>query len=261
VNTLHIAPGHSAGGSLRQAIRDAGRDDEVLFFRDDLSCGPIDSDEIAARVAWWEQFHGDWETEAAPLKAFWERVAMTDDRLVVWFGRHSALELAFFLAWADRLEGRPYNIIDVTGLRLPSNRPDEPQGLSRPTQAVSIMPPYQLASLFGSERQVAAQETEEARRQWRRMKAENAPFRVVTPAGLVSAPVDYFDSLLMERAATEWRKLARVIGDTMAFNLEPYMQTGDVMLLARAIALIDEGKLLAEGDPWDMHSCRVRLAR
>jgi len=25
------------------------------------------------------------------------------------------------------------------------------------------------------------------------------------------------------------------------------------------MALIDEGKLLAEGDPWDMHACRVRL--
>jgi Protein of unknown function/Domain of unknown function (DUF1835) len=259
VSTLHIAPGHSAGGSLRQAIRDAGRGVEVLFFRDDLSCGPIDSEDIAARVAWWTQFHGDWETEAAPLKAFWERVATTDDRLVVWFGRHSALEQAFFLAWADRLGERPYSIIDVTGLRLPSNRHDSSRALSQPTPAVSIMPPYQLRSLVGSERQVAAREAEEARRQWRRLKAENAPFRVVTPAGLVSAPVDHFDSLLMERVATEWRKVARVIGDTMALNSEPYFQTGDIMLLARVIALIDEGKLLAEGDPWDMHSCRVRL--
>jgi len=212
-------------------------------------------------VAWWTQFHGDWETEAAPLRAFWERVAATDDRLVVWFGRHSALEQAFFLAWADRLGERAYSIIDVTGLRLPFNRPDGSQALSRPTPAVSIMPPDQLRSLLGTERQVAPQETEEARGQWRRLKSENAPFRVVTPAGLVSASVDHFDSLLIERATTDWRKVARVIGDTMGFNSEPYLQTGDIMLLARVIALIDEGKFVAEGDPWDMHSCRVRLAR
>jgi hypothetical protein len=37
MRTLHIAPGDSAGGSLRQAIQIAGQDDEVLAFRDDLS--------------------------------------------------------------------------------------------------------------------------------------------------------------------------------------------------------------------------------
>jgi hypothetical protein len=260
MSVLHIAPGHSAGGSLRQAIRAVGRHDEVLFFRDDLSCGPIDTEDLAGRVAWWTRFYGDdWETEVAPLKAFWDRVATTDDQMVVWLGRHSPLELAFFLAWADRLGNRPYSIIDVTGLRLPSNRSDGSVTLSPPIPAVSIMPPYQLASLFGSERPVTAQEAMEAGLQWRRLKSENAPFRVVTPAGLASAPVDHFDHLLMERVTSEWRKVARVIGDTMGLNPEPYPQVGDIMLLARVIALIDEGRLLAEGDPWDMHSCRVRL--
>jgi Protein of unknown function len=211
-------------------------------------------------VAWWTRYYGDdWETEMAPLKAFWDRVATTDDRLVVWIGRHSALELAFFLAWADRLKERPYNIIDVTGLRLPSKRPDGSQALSEPTAAVSHMPPYQLRSLFGSEQQVTAQEAAEARRQWRQLRAENAPFRVVTPAGLVSAALDHFDALLMEQVTTEWRKVARVIGGMMALNSEPYFQVGDIMLRARVTALIDQGKLLADGDPCDVHSCRVRL--
>jgi hypothetical protein len=116
-------------------------------------------------------------------------------------------------------------------------------------------------SLFGSERQVADQQAEEARRQWRRLKAESAPFRIVTPEGLASAPLDHFDPLLMERVTGQWRKVARVVGDAMGYNSEPYIQVGDIMLRARVIALIDEGKLLADGDPWDMHSCRVRLAR
>jgi hypothetical protein len=76
---------------------------------------------------------------------------------------------------------------------------------------------------------------------------------------LVSAPADHFDHLLMEQVTSEWSKVARIIGDTMGFNYEPYWQVGDIMLLGRVIALIDEGKLFAEGNPWDMHSCRVRL--
>ena len=257
MKTLHIAPGDSAGGSLIRAILDAGLDDEVLSFRDDLSCGPIDSDEPSARAIWWDQFYEAPETEAA-LGEFWERVATTDDRLVVWFGRHSARELAFFLAWADRLGKRPYQIIDVTGRRLPFRGPDGATALSQPVQAVSIVPPDALRSLMGTEQPITSQARDESRQCWRRLRRENAPFRVVAEAGLVSASVDYFDPLLLEQATAEWEKVARLIGNTMGYNWEPYIQVGDLMLQARVVALVDAGKLLADGDPWDM-SCRIRL--
>ena len=39
----------------------------------------------------------------------------------------------------------------------------------------------------------------------------------------------------------------------------PHMQVGNVMLLRRLVALIEEGKLLADGDPKDWGTCRVRL--
>ena len=45
----------------------------------------------------------------------------------------------------------------------------------------------------------------------------------------------------------------------MAHTCAPYMQVGDVMLLAHLVALVEERKLLADGDPWDMRACRVRL--
>src|SRR5476649_819932 len=115
MRTLHIAPGDSAGGSLAKSLLDAGRYEEVLRSIDDLSCGPIDSDDPSARTRWWSQFHSDAE-EKDLLAKFWNRVATADERLVVWFGRHSAQELAFFLALADRLGDRPYDIVDVTNL-------------------------------------------------------------------------------------------------------------------------------------------------
>jgi len=242
MRTLHVAPGDSAGASLLRAIRDAGRDEEVLRCRDDLSCGPIESDDRSARMAWWARFFGVPEFED-DFETFWNRVTITDDRLVIWFGRHSAPELAFFLAFADRLGDRSYDIVDVTSARSP---------------AVSLVLTDRLRALLGTERPVTAQEREEASRQWRRLRVENAPFRVVTPTGLVSAPIDHFDALLIERTTPEWRKIGRIVGDTMGCNLKPYWQVGDLMLRARVVALVGEGKLLADGDPWDS-SCRVRL--
>ena len=31
------------------------------------------------------------------------------------------------------------------------------------------------------------------------------------------------------------------------------------MLMMRVVALVEAGKLLADGDPWDMRACRIRL--
>ena len=45
----------------------------------------------------------------------------------------------------------------------------------------------------------------------------------------------------------------------LGHNMEPYHQVGDIMLLGRIVALLEQGKLLADGDPRDMHGTCVRL--
>lgn len=257
MKTLHVMPGYSAAGSLREALRLAGRDDDVLPFGDDLSCGPIDSDDPAARVEWWRPYYGDAVEEQ--FLGFWRQIDETEDRLVVWFGRHYGRELAFRLAWAWHMRERPYYTVDVTGLRIPFRREDGSARTISSAAAVSIIPAEGLMTLFGSETLVSAQENVRNRQDWERLRDENAPFRIVTPTGLVSAPLDYFDRLLLEQASTEWRKMAYIIGNTMGLSFEPYSQVGDLMLQVRLIALIDQGILIADGDPWNMQACRVRL--
>lgn len=256
MKTLHIVPGDSAAGSLRRAVQDAGRDDEVLAFRDDLSCGPIDPDDPAIRGAWWELCIDAAEVEQH-LRAFWSRVDAGDDRLVLWYGRHSARELAFVLASADRLPERPYRVIDVTGRDVPTKQRDGTI-VMKPAKYAAIVRPDGLRNLFDTERTASAREIDEWRATWRQLRSENAPFRVVTDAGLVSAPLDHFDALLLEQTRDNWRSIARVVGETLGHTCEPHWQVGDLMLLARVAALVGDGKLIAEGDPWDMRS-RVRL--
>lgn len=243
MKVLHVAPCDSASGGLKEAIRLAGHQQEILAFNDDLSCGPIAWGTSRERAAWWSHVHAPISEE--DLTTFWHRVETADERLVVWFGRHSASELAFFLALADRLEDRPYDIVDVT--------------ISQPDGAVGLLPANRLAALIDTARPIAPEEAVDAGRLWQRLRAQNAPFRVVTPVGLASAPIDHFDSSLLEQAAKEWLNAAYVIGSTMAHTCEPYMQVGDTVLLARLVALVEEGELLADGDPWDMRTCRVRL--
>jgi len=238
---LHVAPNSSASGNLRQGLRIAGHQQEVLSFNDDLSCGPIAWGTARERAAWWSHVHAPLSEE--DLTTFWQRVETADERLAVWFGRHSASELAFFLALADRLGDRPYDLVEV----------------SQPDGAVGLVPTERLAALIETARPITPEEATDAGRLWQRLRAQNAPFRVITPVGLASAPIDHFDSSILEQAAKGWLSAARVIGSTMAHNCEPYMQVGDTILLARLVALVEEGELLADGDPWDMRTCRVRL--
>jgi hypothetical protein len=255
---LHIAPTDSAGGSLTRALRDAGRDDMVLAFRDSLNCGPIDPGDPAQRAAWWAGYYDDFVIEAS-LRAFWDRAEDAEERPLVWFGRHSASELAFFLNWADRMGDRPYDILDVTGREFPASHPRPGSPPTWRAKSVSILNADNLRSLLGSERPVSAEEVAEVRRRWRGLQSENAPFRIVTETGLASAPIDHFDLQLLEQAGPEWRKVALVVGMTMGHSSEPYYQTGDLMLLARLVALVEAGKLEADGNPWEMQACRVRL--
>ncbi len=171
--TLHIAPGDSAGGSLREAIALAGLEDEVLACRDDLSCGPISTDDPAARVAWWARYHED--ADDGQLALFWERVTGTSERLVLWTSRLCAQEHACFLACVDRLGDRPYRVIDVTPGKL----------------RVSHLRGERLRPLIGSERPLSAEARLQARERWRILKAENAAFRLNTPW---SAPLKRYRS-------------------------------------------------------------------
>jgi hypothetical protein len=255
--TLHIAPGDSAGGSLKEAIRAAGRDDLVLPFLDDLSCGPIDRDEPAARLAWWTQFGSRNPKGEALLLQFWDRVAAADGRIVVWFSRHAAKELAFFLAWTDRIGGRPYDVVDVTARPLPLRRRDGSTVIGTP-RSVALASTATLQSLLGSERPVTAAEIDDGRRAWRRLKSENAPFRVVSDGGMVSAPLGHFDTPLLAQATTEWRPVLQIVSEAMICNSERYEQVGEVMLWARLAALVGEGRLVANGDPRDS-ATRIRL--
>ncbi len=253
---LHLVGGDAAAGNLVLALQGSGRDDEVLGCVDDLSCGPIDKDEPDARAVWW----GDWWAPDEGrikdrVRSFWTRVTESSDQLVVWFGRHSAMEHAFFLALAYRLGERPYSIVDVTAVA-----PQMTKGDGSPVQAVALASHEALGRLLAVSRPAAADEKRRACARWDRLKAENAPFRIVTETGLRSVGEDYFDPWLMACLSDDWRRMARVIGHALGDHLTPYLQVSDGILQARLIELIGKGVLQAEGDFWDMHACRVRLA-
>src|SRR5215469_12402866 len=118
---LHIVFGESAGRTLRLALRQAGRGDEVLSFNDDLSFGPIDTSAPIVRAAWarTELYFPDAATAvlADGSDRFWHRARSAQKR-VVWFSRRTAREHCGVLELVSQMGRRTYEVIDLSGLEI-----------------------------------------------------------------------------------------------------------------------------------------------
>ena len=225
--------------------------EEMVIFPDDLSCGPIDRIDATSRITWWNRIW-DFDDQGPRIAAFWQRLANPDETVVVWTGRGSAREHCFLLAVAHALRGQAFSLIDVTGMGMGA---DEPSWRGR----LGTQVPNVLRGLIGTERGVGEAEQAALAARWEGLQRENAPFRVATEQGVVSVPDDYFDDDLLAEASEQPTRAARVIGGALGRG-RAYMQVGDVMLLVRLVALVEAGRLVADGDPWNMRECFVRLA-
>ena len=75
---LHFVFTPSGSGCLVQALRKAGRDDQVIASYDDLSFGPINPGDSASRVKWAANELGqtDWDDRTAGSERLWDAAAI-----------------------------------------------------------------------------------------------------------------------------------------------------------------------------------------
>jgi hypothetical protein len=129
----------------------------------------------------------------------------SDYREVVWLSRRSAMEYAGFLEWLWRLGGAPCEVVDLTDLRI-SIRPPQP-----PVLAVSVaaLSPDQIRgnNLWDLAEPLQMRARDRYLDLWRQLRSENAPLRVIDGEKLLSAPITFFDSLLLSYAKPNWQKV------------------------------------------------------
>ena len=258
VETVHFVFGRSAAGSIRQALRQIGCKERVVGFSDDLSLGPIDRTEPRAREAWIvDELGYDFEEVCRGADHFWTEATSRDVSPVAWVCRNHPLEYSGYLEFVWRMAETPFRVIDATDVVMPNWRAHDSKvwslGVLTPTQIIE-------ARLFESQRGLPAQEKARHLDLWRRLRAENAPLRVIDANGLVSAPITHFDEAILTCVAPEWRKGARIVGEAMGELLEGlFMQCpGDMLLWSRVLALGEMGRIEIRGPGPDMRGHEVR---
>ena len=266
--TIHVVFGLSAAGSVREALKRVDRPDKIVGLVDDFSYGPTDPSDTKARRIFVQDVLGyDFEDEDIRKlrKAFWRKSLDRKARRIVWLSRWSPVEYCNFLAWLERNGDAPFELVDLTDTRLPGWR--DP----------SILEPVPCTASVGTEQFVqhrlwdrgepfSTHQRLEAMRLWFRLRSDDAPLRVTTPEGLVSAPIDYFDADILSRIGDTWIGAGRVVGETMgammtnSFREGGVHQCGDLVLFSRVRALVEAGVLTKKGRLYSS-TFQVRRAR
>jgi hypothetical protein len=259
---LHIVFNSSAAAGLRDALRQAGRDERVVSLSDNLSFGPINPPDPESRRKWVEKELGytGWEEITGEAASFWSEALSAGTRKVAWLSRRSTQEYAGFLEWLWRLDEEPIEVVDLTDVMVvgSSNGPIEP----RLAISLGILPPNQILEngLLNRTEKLTSLLRAQYRELWERLRVENAPLRVLSEGGFVSAPLSFFDPLLLSCATPEWQKAAKVVGEALSdFWSTSVLQTGDLVLCARARALADAGQLESRGDLFNIQKSELRL--
>jgi len=261
---VHVVFTPSGAVDLRRALKAAGRDDEVAAFFDNLSFGPINPPD-ASRIKWIENELGwtGWDDVVSRSESFWREALPSERRKMAWLSRRSTMEYANFLEWLWRLGDAPCDVVDLTDVTV-SPRPEHSPP-RRPHLAISLamLHPDIIAreKLWELAAPLQAGMRTRYHDLWRQLRDDNAPLRVIEDGNLRSAPINFFDSLLMSHATDDWQKVVRIVGEGLAAEWDDgVFQTGDLVLAARVSALVDSGQLEYRGQsPLNMRNSEVRL--
>lgn len=260
VEVVHAAWGVSRAESVRDALRLQGCTDRVVALTHDLSVGPIDSFDPAVRRAWFEaNLRSDEEPceEPADSEAPWVEATAVGVHPVHWVCLSDAAEYACFLEFVFRMAGRPFDVVDATGLDVPgAGRVSSIRSLGqlRPAEIVA-------AGLAERRRPYSRAESDAAVAAWTRLRLENAPLRVLRDGRLVSVPLTHFDAILMGQASGEREPLiklvARVLNKLDSGLDQPGQGCSYELLFARILALGVAGALEVTGSGPGMRGYEV----
>jgi hypothetical protein len=262
--SLHVVFSPSAAVDLRRALAEIARADHVVCPFDRYSFGPINPPDAEARRRWVEDELGyeGWEEAIGQTDEFWRESLSGRDRKVAWFSRRSAQEYAGFLEWLWRLGDLPCEIVDLTDVMVVGRGQDGKPTPPKQAVSVALLPWYQILDngLLDRAKRLSSAMREQYVDLWGRLRSENAPLRVLDAGSLTSAPITYFDALLLSCAARNWQKAALVVGKALAsFWDDRLVQSGDLVLAARVRALADARRLEAQGDLDNLRASEVRL--
>lgn len=248
--TIHTTFGPYADHALRPALKKAGYREYAVPLWDDFSLGPIDPPDATARWAWAKRELGLFPHSRklfTKKNNAWDAALSPGTRKIAWVARRWAHEYCGFLEWLWRLGDQPCDVVDLHDVVVDRHHRD---GTSERHS------PHCLGSLFAEEihdnalwdlaRPLPSDERRHYHDVWRKLRAENAAFRVWKNGELVSAPITHYDDVILGQAGPRSLKVAWVIRQPR--DADPAYEACEYVFHGRLHKLVEAGLLEAYGD-------------
>lgn len=265
---VHFVFSAYAAAKLRKALAAAGRKGKVVALDDDLTFGPIAPANPARRAEWAETARLSDFSAPEQCERFWRAASEPGARKVVWTSRRVAMERAGFLEWVWRAGEMPFLVIDLSEVTISIGDDGHPGRPHRPILPLMSAVQIQASGVLDLAAPYPAETARADKTRWEKLRAENAPVRVLQDNDLASAPITVFDDLLMSFATDEWLDAAFVVGSALVELSHPdsrplsdadSRQGNDAFLFARLRNLVAEGRLEHRGGLTRMRGLKVRL--
>ncbi|MDF2763545.1 MAG: hypothetical protein K0S81_539 [Rhodospirillales bacterium] len=253
---LHVAQGDTAAGLLLQATRHFGVPGDVQPIREDLSHGPLGDGR--ARMAYMKaccrnldlDFDPDPRADDTDLqwRSLLERVERERPAAVAVWHSDNAADHVFLRMAAHWLRDSGVPLWEVM---VPPRDGDH---------GVAIYGPERLAPMFDRRREIGAEEVHSLALEFLAIQVRPEPVRRFDGAQLHFRPIDAYDDEILGVVRPDWRLAAQVIADLWAAWDDGRNWITDVFVASRLSALIDAGRLEAQGSRVSVRSYQVRLS-
>jgi len=224
---IHVTFGMRGERNLRVALKKAGRRERVVPLSDDFSLGPIESRDSADRWAW------------AALSSGTHKIA--------WVARRWSHEYCGFLEWLWRFGDEACYVVDLHDVVVDRRYRDGTSERCNPSCLGGLLAEeiYDNA-LWDLARPLSPERRRYYHDVWRKLRAENAAFRVWKNGELVSAPITHYDDIILGHAGPRLLKVAWVIRRPKEPG--PTYEACEYVFHGRLHKLVEAGLLEAYGD-------------
>ncbi|MFT3809768.1 MAG: DUF1835 domain-containing protein [Micropepsaceae bacterium] len=254
---FHVIRGDSAGGTLQQAIRLSGGDDAVLMIADDLSYGPLSSDQ--ARDDWWKSLKPTDLDDFPSVYRAWQnahaRLIHTAPRSLVVWTSDDVNDCIFVRMACDQLRDfdGAWEIVEVPSWGPPGEK----------YYGVGMYGPDELAQFLDRSRPLLADERQTLARSWHEIPLGSG-VRVIDGAMFHLCPYDIWDDKLLSHIGETWTRPIVAIGKMIGWSFGQNSQN-DRFLTWRIEELVASGVIeirdMPDADPKLDDRMRTTLVR
>jgi len=188
----------------------------------------------------------------------WNAALSIPGRRIAWVARRMAYEYCGFLEWLRQLGDAPCEIVDLHDLSFDWHKSDGTVDRAQVPSVGLIHPEHIRDNAFWDlARPLSARERQSYLALWDKLRAENAPLRVMNGDTLVSAPISYYDDLVLADTEENFRKVARIVGSALGWGRHT-PKANLYVFHARVNKLVQAGVLEAKDNTAQMRYSEVR---